>query len=144
MTTQEAAVEAGSDPAATIAAFYAAYNRGDADAAAALYAPDGRHVETAQGRVATGREDVASGLRHFLESFPDAHWEPERTIVDDDHAAVPYVLTGTLTKRLGPFEPAGQVLELRGVHLFALTGSAIQATEDIWDSGTFARQMRNA
>ncbi|MEA2292136.1 MAG: hypothetical protein QOF17_1156 [Solirubrobacteraceae bacterium] len=137
-------MQAGSDPAATIEAFYAAYNRADADAAAALYAPDGRHVETAQGRVATGREEVAAGLRHFLESFPDARWAPERTIVDGDHAAVPYVLTGTLRKRLGPFEPAGQALELRGVHLFTLGGGSIRATEDVWDSGTFARQMRNA
>lgn len=66
-----------------------------------------------------------------------------RTIMDGEHAAVSYVLTGTLQERLGPFEPARQALELRGVHVFSLAGDAITATEDFWDSGTFARQMRS-
>jgi steroid delta-isomerase-like uncharacterized protein len=128
---------------ATIEAFYAAYNSGDVDAAVELYAADGSHVEIAQGRVASGRDEIGAGLRSFLEAFPDARWEPERTIVAGDQAAVPYLLTGTLRQQMGPFEPAGQRLELSGVHLFTLSGGAIESTQDYWDSGTFARQMRS-
>jgi steroid delta-isomerase-like uncharacterized protein len=122
--------------------FYDAYNRGDVDAAVACYAEDGRHVEVAQGRVAEGREHIAAGLRHFGEAFPDAHWAVERTIVGEGEAAVTYLLTGTLQARLGPFEPNGQKLEVRGVHVFAFDAGAIRQTEDYWDSGTFGRQMR--
>jgi ketosteroid isomerase-like protein len=66
----------------------------------------------------------------------------ERTIVSDSEAAVTYVLTGTLQQRLGPFEPQGQKLELRGVHVFEVDGGLIRQTEDYWDTGTFGRQMR--
>ena len=45
-----------SDGAATVRAFYDAYNRGAVDEAVALYEPDARHVEVAQGRVAAGRD----------------------------------------------------------------------------------------
>jgi steroid delta-isomerase-like uncharacterized protein len=108
----------------------------------ACYAEDGCHVEVAQGRFAEGREQIAAGLRSFVESFPDAHWAVERTIVGDGEAAVTYLLTGTLQARLGPFASNGQKLEIRGVHVFAFDGDAIRRTEDYWDSGTFGRQMR--
>jgi len=132
-----------SDPHAILAAFYDAYNRGAPDDAAALYEPDAAHSEVAQGRSARGRDAIASGLRHFLTSFPDARWEPERRIVDGADAAVAYRLTGTLQAPLGPFEPAGQKLDLRGVHVFRFGDGGIAATDDYWDSGTFGRQMRS-
>lgn len=132
------------ETAAVVAAFYEAYNAGDVDAAVALYAPDGRHLEVAQDRAAAGRDEIAAGLGHFLRCFPDARWEVQRSIVGEGEAAVTYVLTGTLQQQLGPFEPAGQALELRGVHVFALADGAIAATEDYWDGGTFGRQMRPA
>jgi steroid delta-isomerase-like uncharacterized protein len=130
------------DPHAILDAFYDAYNRGAVDDAATLYADDASHTEVAQGRVAEGRDAIATGLRHFLASFPDAHWESERRIVNGGDAAVAYRLTGTLQSRLGPFEPAGQRLDLRGVHLFRFGDGRIAATEDYWDSGTLGRQLR--
>jgi steroid delta-isomerase-like uncharacterized protein len=122
--------------------FYEAYNRGDVDGAVALYAPGGKHVEVAQGREANGRDEIASGLRGFLASFPDARWNVQRTIVEGQFSAVTYLLTGTLQEQLGPFEAAGQTLELRGVHVFEINEGAVALTEDYWDSGTFGRQMR--
>jgi steroid delta-isomerase-like uncharacterized protein len=130
------------DPQAILEAFYDAYNRGEPDSAVALYAPDATHSDVAQGRSASGRDAIASGLRHFLESFPDARWETERRIIDGADAAVAYRLTGTLQAQLGPFEPNGQKLDLRGVHVFRFGADGIVATEDYWDSGTFGRQMR--
>ena len=125
-----------------IDAFYAAYDARDPAAAAALYAEDGEHREVAQGSVRSGRAQIASGLERFLEAFPDARWRVRSSLVEPRRAAVAYELTGTLNAQLGPFEPRGQRLELRGVHLFELGDGLVRVSEDYWDSGSFARQMR--
>lgn len=121
---------------------YAAYDARDAAAAGALYAPDGRHVEIATAGERVGPEAIRDGLAGFLEAFPDARWERRALIADGDRAAIRYVLTGTLRARLGPFEPAGQRLELAGVHLLQAAGGRIALCEDFWDAATFGRQMK--
>jgi steroid delta-isomerase-like uncharacterized protein len=131
------------DGAALARRLHDAHNAHDAEAAGALYAPDGRHVEIATGGERRGPEAIAEGLRGLLEAFPDARWEQRVLIADGDRAAVGYVLTGTLQARFGPFEPAGQALELAGVHVLATAGGAIAWCEDYWDAATFGRQMRS-
>ena len=129
---------------AALSALYAAYNGGDARAAASLYAPAGRHVEIAMGNERIGPAAVAEGLAGFLAAFPDARWQQRARIVDGDRAAVTYVLTGTLQARFGPFEPAGQRLELRGAHVVEVGPDGIQVCEDYWDAAGFGRQMQRS
>ena len=89
-----------------------AYDRPLPEDAAALYGPDGRHEEIAQGQA--GTRGIAEGLRRFFEAFPDVRWE-EREVVDGgDVAALTYVLTGTLQAELGPISARGQRLRMRG------------------------------
>lgn len=119
----------------------AAYAARDAHAAATLYATDGSHREAATGQKRIGVHDIEAGLAHFMSCFPDAIWTTTHLIVEGNTAAVAYVLTGTLSARLGPFSPNGQRLELEGVHLVEVGDGLIRATVDYWDTGTFARQM---
>jgi steroid delta-isomerase-like uncharacterized protein len=123
-------------------AFFEAYNNHDPDAAAALYTPDGEHIDMAQGHPKRGREAIAGGLRHFLRSFPDARWETggER-IIGADRAVARYVLTATLHRDLGSFQARGQRIELRGVQVLELDSGRIARSEDYWDGATFARQI---
>lgn len=121
-----------------------AYNEHDARAASALYRPDGKHHEIAHGSVRSGHRALEDSLTAFLRTFPDAHWEIRGAALDTPLAAVSYRLTGVLAAPLGPFEPRGQRLDLRGV-MVALAepnDARIARTEDYWDSATFARQMR--
>lgn len=128
-------------PAAVVLALYEAYNAHEADCAAALYAPAGTHVEVASGRSACGRAEIAFGLHGLLGAFPDAHWELELTIAQDEVVAAPYRLTGTLQTRLGPIQARGQRLDLRGIHVIHLEGGEITSSEDYWDAATFRSQM---
>jgi predicted ester cyclase len=123
-------------------ALYGAYNAHAADDAAALYSPSATHTEISRGQQTTGREDIGRGLARFFEFFPDAHWEALHEIADGPNAAIPYRLTGTLQAPMGPIAPAGQRLDLRGVHVIHVGEEGILATEDYWDGATFQSQMR--
>jgi steroid delta-isomerase-like uncharacterized protein len=125
-----------------VSALYEAYNSHDAEAAGALYAPEGRHVEIAMGNERTGGAAIAEGLGGLLNAFPDIRWEGRARIIDGDRAAVTYVMTGTLQAQFGPFEPAGQQLELRGAHVLQIGPDGIDVLEDYWDVSTFGRQMK--
>lgn len=127
-----------------VGALYEAYNAHDADAAAGLYADDGRHAEVALGNERVGAAAIADGLAGFLRAFPDARWEERARIASGSRAAVTYRLTGTLKAPFGPFEPAGQRLELSGVHVLEESEGSIAVCEDFWDAATFHRQMRGA
>jgi steroid delta-isomerase-like uncharacterized protein len=123
---------------------YDAYNRHDAAAAAALYSESGRHREIAQERARSGRREVEDGLAHFLASFPDAHWQAEHRFATAEGVAIAYRLTGTLQRKLGPFEPQGQQLDLCGVHVLAIENGEIVRCDDYWDAATLGRQMSAA
>jgi predicted ester cyclase len=131
-------------PGDLIATLYDAYNGHDAAAAGRLYAPWGRHVEVATGTSRTGAAATAEGLAGLLEALPDVRWEERMRIVDGSRAAVTYVLAGTLKARFGPFDPAGQALELRRVHVIESGPHGIELCEDYWDASTFGRQMRSS
>jgi steroid delta-isomerase-like uncharacterized protein len=138
-----ASMHANQRARAAILKLYEAYNRHDAAGAAALYAAGATHGDVAQDRVVEGPEAIAQGLRRFFAAFPDARWSAEHVLANGDHATASYRLTGTLRGRLGPFEPAGQRLALRGVHVVQ-TGvdGRIASSVDYWDGAVFAGQMR--
>ena len=74
-------------------ALYDAYNRRDASAAAALYAPDGVHEEIATLQRKEGPEAIREGLERFFRAFPDANWEQAQLVAADRAAASTYRLT---------------------------------------------------
>jgi flavin reductase (DIM6/NTAB) family NADH-FMN oxidoreductase RutF/predicted ester cyclase len=113
--------------------------------AARLYAACATHEDVAQDRVVEGPEAIGQGLERFFAAFPDARWAAEHVLANGDRATASYRLTGTLRGQLGPFEPAGQRLALRGVHVVqtAADGS-IASSADYWDGAELARQMRGA
>ncbi len=127
------------------AALHAAYNAHAAKDAGALYAAGATHTDVALEREASGPENIARGLASFLRCFPDAHWEAGEPIGGrGDAAAITYRLTGTLSAPMGPLEPSGQRLDLRGVLIVRAGNGGIAATEDYWDSATFRQQMSPA
>ena len=125
-------------------ALYEAYNRHDAEAAAALYAPDGTHEDVAVGRPARGRDAIAAGLQRLFTAFPDARWTASAQSAADGLAFGRYVLTGTLQQDMGPFRAAGQRLQLQGVHVLETDSGRIERSQDFWDSGAFQRQMNSS
>jgi steroid delta-isomerase-like uncharacterized protein len=119
-----------------------AYNQHDPAAVAKLYAADSLHVEMSHGGSKEGPHAIANGLAYLLQGFPDAFWNVHDLIAADDRAAVLYTLTGSLQADFGPYQAAGQRLELAGVLCLRQDGGQICHAQDYWDSASFARQMQ--
>lgn len=137
----------GADPASPrsddpVAAFYAAYNGGDAAAAAALYAEDGWHEEAHNGARRQGRDALRTGLDGFFGFIAGAQWHPrERIDAGPQVALVFYTLTGTLGVDIKGRPTRGRPIALKGVHLFELEDGQIRGTRDYWDPAAFQRQI---
>ncbi len=124
-----------------VEAFYAAYNRHDAGAAAALYAEDGWHEEAHNGTRRQGREALQTGLDRFFGFITHAHWQPRERIDAGASVAVVYTLTGVLGVDIKGLPTRGRPIELRGVHLFDIVDGALRSTRDYWDPAAFQRQI---
>ncbi|GAA5122238.1 hypothetical protein GCM10023339_40350 [Alloalcanivorax gelatiniphagus] len=122
-------------------ALHAAYNAGDADKAASLYADDGVHLDVAAGKPKTGRAAITSGLKHFFAAFPDAHWSADVSATGDGCVFARYVLTGTLQQDMWSLQAQGQQLNLPGIQVLECVDGHIVRSEDYWDAGMFQRQM---
>lgn len=127
-----------------VGAFYDAYNAGNAEAAAALYAADGWHEEAHNGARRAGRQALRESLERFFAFLPDAHWERREAIAAGASVAVVYTLKGHLGIDLKGAPTKGLPITLDGIHVFEIADGAIAGTRDYWDPAAFARQIAAA
>jgi steroid delta-isomerase-like uncharacterized protein len=89
---------------------------GDIDSAVEVFAVDAVDHDPAPGQ-SPGREGFRAFFSALARAFPDARFDPEYLVADDDHVCVAYTVTGT---HKGPFHdiPAtGRRIEVRGVQV---------------------------
>ncbi|WP_339114766.1 nuclear transport factor 2 family protein [Thioclava sp. GXIMD2076] len=125
-----------------IEAFYAAYNRADASAATALHAPDAVHEEAASGKSRQGLAAIEQGTAGFLSMLEGLRLAPATRITAGPKVVVTYVMTGRMTRPIGPFEAHGQVITLEGAHVFHLEDGKIRKLTDYWSPEAFMAQIR--
>jgi ketosteroid isomerase-like protein len=70
---------------------FEAFNRHDAAAMRALYAPDAMHISPAFCSPKRGPEEIASVYQGLFTSLPDVHDEVVQIVAEGDHAAVRFV-----------------------------------------------------
>ena len=123
-------------PAATAAAYLAAFRSGDPDRVADLVTDDfvNDHA-SALGSGCEGRDEYRRRLPGFLASLPGLRYEVEQLIVDGDTVAAAYRLTATSD---------GHPVELRGVMVIETRRGLVARRTDYWDALTFLRQTGQA
>jgi glyoxylase-like metal-dependent hydrolase (beta-lactamase superfamily II)/predicted ester cyclase len=111
-------------PMGVVEEYFAAFGRRDAEAMAALWAPDGR--EHIAGQLdAVGPHGVREYFGELFAAFPDLEVNVRSTVSEDGRAAVHWTATGTM---LGPFsglEPTGARVRLEGIDLLRVSGGRI-------------------
>lgn len=134
MTEQDAG------PAATVRAYIAALNRGDADEVVAYVSNGFVNEHTSMlGETIVGREAYRKRVEEFLATFPGLHYEVEQTIAEGPHVAVAYRMSGTW-RRPGTDASGGRSFQIRGMFRFRVEAGRIVHRVDYWDSADFQRQ----
>jgi glyoxylase-like metal-dependent hydrolase (beta-lactamase superfamily II)/predicted ester cyclase len=120
--------------------YFAAFARRDADAMAAMWAPDG--IDRLAGR---GELVGPNGVReYFIElfgAFGDLAITVQSTTVQDDRVAVHWTATGTMTGPLQGIEPTGARVELEGLDLVHVEDGRLVHNLAIPDNLGIARQI---
>ncbi|GIV79916.1 MAG: hypothetical protein KatS3mg051_2121 [Anaerolineae bacterium] len=79
----------------TLTQTFDAFNRHDADAFAALYAPDAVVYDPQYAEPLQGREAIRKDMEDFFASFPDVQATLSNVLTSDDIVACEMELTGT-------------------------------------------------
>jgi steroid delta-isomerase-like uncharacterized protein len=128
-------------PAALVADALAAWNAHDAEALAALAAPDFEGTDSAEAGVATGPEGFRRQAGLYLTAFPDLHLTFDEVIADGTRVAIRWTSRGT---HRGPFlhiPPTGRTLHGHGVTLLVVERGRIRRSERVWDVAGFLRAV---
>lgn len=130
---------------AKVAAIHAAFNAGQADAAAQAFARDVRI--DADGKPLSGPAAFIGTLAPLKAAFSDLKIEDEYILVDGDRAAVEYIMTGTQS---GPFTtpegkviaPAGKAVRVRGINFYKFgAGERISEVVIVHNPDDFGTQL---
>jgi steroid delta-isomerase-like uncharacterized protein len=109
---------------------YAAWNAGDPDAVAAVFAEDAVVREVGSPQEARGRAAIRARAAGLLAAFPDFHLERLELIVDGERHADRWVMTGTHRGELFGMLPTGRAVRLEGA-TFTRLGPDGLVVEDV-------------
>ena len=98
-----------------------AFNRRDADAAAALYHDDAVNLQVAEGSPTVGRQAMRDGFAYFFRAFPDNYTNPVNLFEDGEWAILEWT------------DPKG----MRGCGFFHVKNGKIAFQRGYWDKLSF-------
>lgn len=120
----------------------AGWQRGDADAVLAIYAPDFVDLSNPSGQPGTREENVA-GIRDLYAAFPDFQTTVDELIIDELASRVTVRWSAVGTHR-GPFfgaSPTGKRITFRGIEILHIRDGLIVQRSGEWDAYDLLRQL---
>jgi steroid delta-isomerase-like uncharacterized protein len=124
-----------------ILAWVDAFNRRDAEAAAALYHDDATNLQVAIGQPLVGRAAILEDLRAFFRAFPDSFTKVEGMLEDGEWVALEWSGGGTWRGVLGGQSATGRAFTLRGSGFFHVVEGKIKFQRGYWDRATWFGQL---
>ncbi|MGE3909286.1 MAG: ester cyclase [Chloroflexota bacterium] len=121
--------------------YFDAWNRRDAEAIAANFAPGGTYNDPTTDGDLTGNAiaEYASGL---FGAYPDLSFEiVSNTPAGPNQAAAQWIMRGTNTGSYGGGPPTGKTVELPGADFIAVSGNAVQSVRGYFDRRTIVDQL---
>jgi steroid delta-isomerase-like uncharacterized protein len=91
-------------------------NNGDIDSAVELFAADCVDHDPAVGQ-SPGRDGFREFFSALASAFPDAHFEPEYLVADNDNVCVAYRITGTHKGLFQTIAPTNKRIDVRGMQI---------------------------
>jgi steroid delta-isomerase-like uncharacterized protein len=128
-------------PREVVLAWVEAFNRRDADAAAALYHEDAVNLQVAEGTPTVGRQAMRDGLAYFFRAFPDNYTTPVNLLVDGEGAVLEWRGGGTWRGEFAGHPPNGRSFEVQGGGFFRVVGGKIKFQRGYWDKVSWFTQL---
>ena len=119
--------------------FVEAWNRQDAEAVAAQFAPDGvRHQFSLPEARLAGRDAIAQGVGAIIQAVPDAALDVRSQVEGTDgRIVVEWTFSGTHQNDFPGMPASGATFVLPGVSLFSLGSDGLITLENVyWDTAT--------
>lgn len=127
-------------PREVVGAWSAAFNRQDADALAALYAPEAVNWQVADQPL-EGREAIRESFRMLFRAFPDIAFRQVNLLEDGAWAALEWEGWGTHLGEFAGHPPSGRSYQLRGCGFFEVRDGLIVHQRGYWDRATWLAQL---
>jgi steroid delta-isomerase-like uncharacterized protein len=109
---------------------YMAWNAGDPDAVAAVFAENAIVWEAGGLEQARGRTAIRERAAALLRAFPDFHLERIALVIDGEHHADRWVMTGTHAGELFGVPATGRRVRVEGATFTRLDGDGL-VLEDV-------------
>jgi glyoxylase-like metal-dependent hydrolase (beta-lactamase superfamily II)/ketosteroid isomerase-like protein len=124
--------------------YFEAIGAHDAEAAAALWAPDGCDALRGQP-ILQGPEEVREFIASLIGALPDLQVEILSTTTEGDRCALQWRFSGTFAGpgagSFGALQPTGDPITLEGVDLLTVRDGLIQCNDAFTDTLAFPRQI---
>ena len=111
-------------------ATYVAWNAHDADAVAAVFAPDAVLREAGQAEPIRGRDAIRARAAALFAAFPDLRLERLELVIDGDRHADRWLMTGTHRGPLFGIPATGRQVRVEGATFTRLDAGGLVA-EDV-------------
>jgi hydroxyacylglutathione hydrolase len=122
--------------------YFEAIGAHDVEAAAAMWAPDGREDVRGQG-LFIGPEGIRKFLGELIGAIPDLHVEIVSTTTEDDRCALHWRFDGTFAgpSSFNGIAPTGDPMKLEGVDVLAIRDGLIHSNDAFSDTMSVPRQI---
>lgn len=128
-------------PREVVSAWVEAFNRRDADAAAALYHEDAVNLQIAAGEPTVGREAMRGAFAYFFRAFPDNRTTPVNLFEDGEWAILEWTGGGSWQGEFAGRPGNGNRFEIQGCGFFHVTDGKIKFQRGYWDKASWFRQL---
>ena len=128
-------------PREVVLAWVGAFNRRDADAAAALYHAYAVNHQVAAGDTMVGRETIREDFHDFFRAFPDSVTHVETLFTDGEWAILEWSGGATWLGDFAGRRPNRRAYTLRGCGFFHVVNGLIEFQRGYWDKATWFDQL---
>ena len=124
----------------TIAAYFEAWNRHDADVIVATFNAGGTYQDPTTAKPLSGAA-IAENAKALWEAFPDLAFTRGEAVGSGDRIAVQWHMTGTHKGTFRGLPPTGRSVGVRGADFFELAGGKIALIRGYFDSRTIPEEL---
>lgn len=120
----------------------AAYNRHDAQAAAALYDAQVKNFQLPWGKIVEGHEAMRQTYVRIFAAFPDIQVDILELLEDGPRAVVEWRFRGTMLGEFAGHPPNQRSFDMRGCEVFEVRDGKIVSQRGYWDKATMFSQLQ--